>query len=168
MCDLANMSGDNTETGVLSVPLEPQGEIRVTCKFIRSMDPYARVTINETSKDSGVNDNGHKNPTWNEELPAFMVANVDADVVTIELWDKDSMSSDDLIAKGEVPMCDLANASENNEFGAEVSIPLEPQGEIRVTCKFNLDMAEAKEDDAVAGARSQVGRMVVHAPPQQP
>merc|ERR1719238_628746 len=201
MCDLANLSADNTNTGVLSVPLEPKGEIRVMCKFnldeacagteardaashnygmrrgitdiliieardlkscnfIRSMDPYARVTINDVSKNSRVHDNGHKNPSWNEELPAFMVANVDADTVTIELWDKDSMSKDDLIATGEVPMCDLANAARNNEFSEGVSIPLEPKGEIRVKCRFSLDTAQAKEEeDALA---RQVGQMAVH------
>merc|ERR1719387_2466085 len=182
MCDLANLSADNTNTGVLSVPLEPKGEIRVMCKFnldeacagteardaashnygqrrgitdilileardlkscnfIRSMDPYARVTINDVSKNSHVHDNGHKNPSWNEELPAFMVANVDADIVTIELWDKDSMSKDDLIATGEVPMCDLANLSADNINTGVLSVPLEPKGEIRVMCKFNLDEA---------------------------
>jgi len=124
------------------------------------MDPYARVTINDVSKNSRVHDNGHKNPSWNEELPAFMVANVDADTVTIELWDKDSMSKDDLIATGEVPMCDLANAARNNEFSEGVSIPLEPKGEIRVKCRFSLDTAQAKEEeDALA---RQVGQMAVH------
>jgi hypothetical protein len=112
--------------------------------FIRSMDPYTKVTINGVSQCTRVHDNGHKNPTFKEKLPPMMVGNVDADIVTVEIWDKDSMSDDDLIATGSIRMCELAN----KDSDSIVAVKLHPEGEVRFSCQFNLDDAHSKDDSS--------------------
>merc|ERR1719453_1704799 len=87
--------------GIIDIQLVEARDLK-SCKMLRSMDPYCKVTINGVTKESGVHENGHKNPTWNERLQSMMVGNVDANEITVELWDKDSFSSDDLIARGAI------------------------------------------------------------------
>merc|ERR1719326_2613211 len=108
------------------------------------MDPYCKVTLDGVSHETKTHENGHKNPSWEEQLPALMVGNVDSDVITVELWDRDSMSSDDLIARASVRVSRLANAASNNELCDQIVVPLEPSGELRLRCRFNLDDAAAE------------------------
>jgi len=139
--------------GIIDIEIVEARDLK-SCKMLRSMDPYCKVTINGVTKESGVHENGHKNPTWNERLQSMMVGNVDANEITVELWDKDSFSSDDLIASGTIRAADVANACEDNELSGVLTIALEPRGELRIRGKFTLDEANANAEARDAEAHN--------------
>lgn len=99
-------------------------------------DPYAKLSIGSTTHLTNVHNNGNKCPVWDTKLPAMIVGNVDADELSIEIWDKDKATRDDFIGKTTLDLASFVGP-ENDVKDAWYNI--EPRGEIRLRTKFSAD-----------------------------
>jgi hypothetical protein len=65
-------------------------------------DPYVILSLNEIQKRSNTKSND-KNPRWNQHF-YFDVKNPDTDVLHLDVWDRDTFTSDDKIGHVAVPL----------------------------------------------------------------
>jgi len=61
------------------------------------MDPYVRVTLEGEKKESSVAFHCGKTPSWDDQISFYYH---DEDILTIEVWDNDTFTRDDLIGRG--------------------------------------------------------------------
>ena len=64
--------------------------------FFDRMDPYVVLKLGTSNWKSPICHGGGKNPSWTGAMISFRKTN--EDLLTIELWDKDNVSNDDMIA----------------------------------------------------------------------
>jgi Ca2+-dependent lipid-binding protein len=113
------------------------------------MDPYAKVTVNGVLfQQTHVHSNGHKAPSWDCVLPALTTSNADVDSVVVEIFDRDKLLSDDLVARASVPVSAILNdpacaqGRDATIIGGSdantIVLPLEPQGEITFRAAFRI------------------------------
>ena len=62
------------------------------------MDPYVKVVLGEKYRKTHSKFRGGKNPTWDDKLE---LKRHSEEIIIFEVWDKDYLSSDDLIGQGE-------------------------------------------------------------------
>jgi len=63
------------------------------------MDPYVRISMGSQFKRSSVCNDGGKTPSWTD---SFQLSHSGEDLISIEVWDKDDASKDDLVGQGSV------------------------------------------------------------------
>ena len=66
--------------------------------YFDKMDPYVVLKLGASFWKSPICHGGGKNPAWTGASTSFKRTN--EDLLTIELWDKDNASNDDMIAQG--------------------------------------------------------------------
>ena len=62
-----------------------------------SMDPYCIVCLGTEKQRSRVADGAGKFPNWQDQ---FVFRRTNQDQIIIQVWDKDSASSDDMVGEG--------------------------------------------------------------------
>lgn len=66
-----------------------------------NMDPYCKVYLGSQMKSTKVLNSAGKSPVWNQIL-AF--SRMNEDLLRIEVWDQDTLKSDDLVGEVEYPL----------------------------------------------------------------
>lgn len=103
--------------------------------YLSTSDPYAKVQIGATVHQTPVCQNGGRKPKWDAKVPPMIVPNIDADILQIELWDKDRSTSDDFIGKCAINI----GQSLSSLQVTDAWYPVAPRGEIRLRTKFTPD-----------------------------
>lgn len=98
-----------------------------------TMDPYVSVKVGYQTLKTKPHNNGGKTPTWSGQNLPFNVAN--EDVVTVEIWDSDSMSKNDLIGGGSVA---LNTVCKPQPVSQEVQLYYKGKMAGTVYCNFNF------------------------------
>jgi Ca2+-dependent lipid-binding protein len=77
------------------------------------MDPYVRLTYNGVKFETRVAKKGHKNPAWKDSF-SFMLSGDGS--LKVEVWDKDTMSADDLVGDTILNLFQLAQQGNVNQM----------------------------------------------------
>ena len=99
--------------------------------FLVRMDPYCLITCGGHTVRTQVAKNGGKEPVWNE---TFEIMVSPMDTLVVEVWDKDTFTSDDLVGLTQIPVqriLMMGNLSEGYSLGNNGS----PVGQIEITFK---------------------------------
>lgn len=99
------------------------------------MDPYCKVTLGTFTQKTKIADGAGKFPNWQDQL-VFKKGHEDS--ITVEVWDYDSASKDDLVGSATVPLSRML-ATHKWEDWIEITHRGRKAGEVRLGCEFTPD-----------------------------
>lgn len=102
------------------------------------MDPYCKITLGAQNQRTRVADGAGKFPNWQEQL---VFRKTYEDSMTIEVWDYDSASNDDLIGTGVLTM-QRATSTPNWEDWVEITHRGTKAGDVRISVTFTPDAGQ--------------------------
>ncbi|OMJ89358.1 hypothetical protein SteCoe_8563 [Stentor coeruleus] len=102
------------------------------------MDPYCKVILGAQNQRTRVADGAGKFPNWQEQL---VFRKTYEDSMTIEVWDYDSASNDDLVGTGILTM-QRATSKPNWEDWVEITHRGVKAGDVRVSITFTPDAGQ--------------------------
>ena len=99
------------------------------------MDPYCKIVLGTFIQKTKIADGAGKFPNWQDQL-VFKWSH--EDTITVEVWDYDSASKDDLVGSATVPISRLT-ATRTWEDWIEITHRGTRAGEVRLGCEFTPD-----------------------------
>ena len=99
------------------------------------MDPYCKVALGTFVQKTKIADGAGKFPNWQDQL---VFKKNHEDIITVEVWDYDSASKDDLVGSATVPISRMT-ATRNWEDWIEITHRGTRAGEVRLGCEFTPD-----------------------------
>ncbi len=107
------------------------------------MDPYCLIKIGSQTQSTSACKNGGKNPKWGLASLSFHVTS--EEVINIEVWDKDLIAKNELIAQGSISLA-LIISNPNNPSPI---IPLfykgKSAGDICIQFEWHADLASVNQ-----------------------
>lgn len=97
-------------------------------EFLGKMDPYCKIKLGDIMKRTSVHNSAGKFPSWRDEL---IFERHFENTLTIECWDADTVSNDDLIGEATIPLQDTISKGHTDDW-YQLSYKGRPAGTIRV------------------------------------
>ena len=97
-------------------------------EFLGRMDPYVKVRLDNSEKSTSVNSGGGKFPSWRNEL---IFDRSFENMIIFQVWDSDTMSSDDLVGEVTVPLQSTIDKRHTDEW-YNLVYKGKPAGQLRV------------------------------------
>jgi len=117
--------------GLLDIRVVEARNLRSHHTFSK-MDPYAKLKVGAFEvHQTNILKKGGVTPKWDSKANPIAVQNVDGDLLTVEIWDKDTWSADDLVGKSTLQIASLAGNGVVDRW-----YTVSPQGEIRLRTAF--------------------------------
>lgn len=118
------------------------------------MDPYCVVVMGNQKHRTRVHDSAGKFPNWQDQL---VFNRTNEDIVSIEVWDKDTASSDDLVGEATLSIHTITSKP-NYEEWVPLTYKGKKAGEIRISVQFNTT-AQANQPPQVHGVPANIVNM---------
>lgn len=117
--------------GTLIIKARSAKLIRDT-EFMGKMDPYCVIKVGNTTEKTKVKEDAGKTPVWEEtfKIPAFV-----GDIVTFEVWDKETIKKDDIIGSGQLSISQL-HVNNPNEFEQDIFYEKKKAGVVLFDIEF--------------------------------
>ena len=144
------------------------GKLTRDTEFMGKMDPYCVVKVGNQKKRTAVHHSAGKFPCWSDTL---VFDNPSEDLLTIECWDSDTASADDLVGSITIP---LHNVYSSGKFLDWVNLLYKGKsaGQIRLEiewCKNEKESTQQVSQNLMQAMPSYIaGGLPQTMPPQYP
>jgi len=105
------------------------------------MDPYCKVSMGQQFKRTAVCQDGGKTPGWKDEL-SFRHTN--EDIITVEVWDKDVASNDDLVGTGTIAFSTITQKGNKLNEWVNLSYKGKNAGQVLLDIQYYKDGGKDK------------------------
>lgn len=117
------------------------GKLTHDTETFGKMDPYVKVCMGTQYKQTAVCQDGGKFPGWKDEL-SFRHTN--EDIISIEVWDKDSASKNDLIGNGSIAFSTITSKGNRLNEWIPLTYKGKKAGEVLFDIQYYPDGSSAK------------------------
>ena len=103
-----------------------------------SQDPYCVVTVGSTKKQTKAMDGAGKKPKWTGFTFKFRTQNRTKASIKVDVYDKDAVSSDDLVGSGVIAGRNIQQFNQIVTNGPIVQVPLYYKQKSAGTCQVRV------------------------------
>jgi hypothetical protein len=113
-------------------------------EFLGKMDPYCVVKMGSQKQRTATHQSAGKFPSWRDSI---VFRRTHEDMVTFEVWDADTASSDDLVGEGNLPIHSVLTSGNFNDW-VNLTYKGKSSGQLRVDIQWVPDQGAKAHNPA--------------------